>query len=84
MVESGFDARKSYIRAHMFNEECEKKILLEEVQDGIFLDSNFTKYLPNAKNVYTVWNINCISTDLPKYRYKLMQTITSISVKTFL
>lgn len=25
VVESGFDARKSYIRAHMFNQGCEKK-----------------------------------------------------------
>lgn len=66
-MESGFDAKKSYIRAHMFNQGCEKKILLEEVQGGtIFLESNFTKYPPNTKNVHTVWNIICISTNLPK------------------
>lgn len=44
-----------------------KKILLEKLQDGtMFLESNFTKYLPNIKNAYTVWNINYISTNLSK------------------
>lgn len=67
VVESGFDARKSYIKAHMFNQGVKKKILLEEVQGcTIFQESDFTKYPPNIKNVHTVWNIICIYTNYPK------------------